>query len=90
MADDIKDLKETKAKKAPGMVGIRVPRDESDETNVMIVGDNGKYYKLKRGAVVTVPQSVADIIEESEAKKEKAREVIEEIMRKKKAKEQMI
>ena len=84
MADDIKDLKETKvAKKVTGTVEIRVPRDESGESNVMIVGDNGKYYKLKRGAVVTVPKSVADIIEESEYRKEQARDLIEKIANKK-------
>lgn len=76
--DDVKASKATK--KADNLVEIRVPRSPIGEDNYMIVGDNGKYYKLKRGEVVKVPKSVADIIEESETRKEKARDLIESLM----------
>lgn len=84
MANENDIVKETKApSKKAGLVEIRVPRSELGESNFMIVGDNGKYYKLKRGEVVKVPQSVADIIEESEDRKEEAREYLESLMSKK-------
>lgn len=66
-------------KKAAGknLVTIRVPRKENEK--VMIVGDNGKYYKLKRGAEVEVPQSVANIIEESEKRTEAMQDLIDKL-----------
>lgn len=79
--DIVKETK-TAAPKKTGLVEIRVPRSEIGESNYMIIGDNGKYYKLKRGEVVKVPQSVADIIEESEDRKESARAYLEELINK--------
>lgn len=79
--DDIKEVKTKAPVKAVKEVEILVPRaDDIKGENFMIVGDNGKYYKLKRGARVKVPQSVADIIESSEARKEAAREYLEKLM----------
>lgn len=72
--------KKTSAKEK--MVEIRVPRGEFGGPNYMIVGLNGKYYKLKRGEVVSVPAGIAKIIEEAEANADKAREYLDSLANK--------
>lgn len=73
---------EKKAATKDKMVEIRVPRGEYGSENYMIVGLNGKYYKLKRGEVVSVPAGVAEIIEEAEANADKAREYLDSLANK--------
>lgn len=46
-------------------VTIRIPRDRSDEEDV-VVWVNEKRYLIQRGVAVSVPRSVAEVLENQE------------------------
>lgn len=57
------------------MVKIRLPLVKGDEVQEDFVGVNGKFYKIKRGVVVEVPESVEEVIRHSEQQDYKAAEL---------------
>ncbi len=64
-----------KAKKETKMVKIKIPRDRQRPD--MTVGVNGKFWKIKRGVEVEVPDYVAEVVNSSIEQDEKAQEFID-------------
>lgn len=58
-------------------VTIFLPLIKGDKTKEVFVGVNGKGYKIKRGMNVEVPESVAEVIRNSEQQEYKAAQLIE-------------
>lgn len=48
------------------MISIMLPRATGNEDNFVLVGLNGKLWKIKRGQTVRVPRPIYDILCESE------------------------
>lgn len=65
------------AKQEGKKVTIRIPRGAEGEDNYITASLNGKVYKIKRGVDVEVPEGIAEIIRNSEAAKDEARDYIE-------------
>lgn len=63
-------------KKEGKMVTIRLFRDSNKYADDMIVGVDGKFYKVKRGVDVEVPEAVAMVIEESLRRKDELDELL--------------
>lgn len=75
MTDEEKNAKlEQKAKeqlakgereqKAEGRVNIRLPRLPEDRDQVVECGLNGRMYRIRRGETVSVPESVAAMLQD--------------------------
>lgn len=62
----------TPAYDAEEMVDIKLFKDAKNYKDPVFVGVNGKTYLVERGVTVSVPRCVADVIERSEAQKQKA------------------
>lgn len=60
---------DTKTEQKEETVSIRLPI-LSGEDPIQFVGLNGKGYTIKRGERVEVPKEIADLLEESEARKQ--------------------
>lgn len=63
-------------KKENKKVTIHLFRDDSRYVNDLVVGVDGKLYKVKRGVDVEVPESVAMVIEQSLRRKGELDEMI--------------
>lgn len=59
------------------MVTILVPRGRKKEENFLIVGVNGRTWKIMKGAEVQVPLCVAEVLENAEMMADLAREYVE-------------
>lgn len=64
-------------KKKEEMVTIMVPRGRKKEENFLIVGVNSKTWKIMKGVEVTVPLSVAEVLENGEMMADLAREYVD-------------
>lgn len=53
-------------------VDIKLFKDSKNYKDPVFVGVNGRTYLIERGVTVSVPRCVAEIIERSEAQKQKA------------------
>jgi len=71
------EAKEKKEVKEPKMVKVKVPRDR--QRGDMTVGVNGKFWLIKRGVEVEVPESVAEVINFSIEQDEKAQDLIDSL-----------
>jgi hypothetical protein len=60
------------------LVKVRLFRDSDKYSRDLVVGVNGKLWKIKRGEPVEVPRYVAQIIEQSMAQDEKTAALIEQ------------
>lgn len=58
-------MAEANATKAPKMVKIKLPLTRTEKNDVY-VAVNGKSYLIKRGEVVEIPASVAEVLENRE------------------------
>lgn len=56
---------EAVSEQKPGYVVIKLFKDNHRYKDDLIVGLNGKFWQIKRGVEVTVPEGVAEIIENS-------------------------
>ncbi len=57
--------KSEKTEVKPGYTRIRLFKDSGKYKDDLTVGLNGKFYQIKRGETVEIPDGVAEIIEHS-------------------------
>ena len=60
------------------MVKILLPRGRKNEENVVIVSVNGRSWKIMRGVEVSVPDYVAEVLENGRMMAEAARRYVDE------------
>ena len=60
------------------MVKILLPRDRKNEENFVIVSVNGRSWKIMRGVEVSVPDYVAEVLENGRMMAEAARRYVDE------------
>ena len=58
-------------------VSITIPRGRKQEENFVIVSVNGRSWKIMRGAQVTVPDYVAEVLENARMMAEEARRYVD-------------
>ena len=58
-------------------VSITIPRGRKQEENFVIVSVNGHSWKIMRGAQVTVPDYVAEVLENARMMAEEARRYVD-------------
>lgn len=60
------------------MVKILLPRGRKNEENFVIVSVNGRSWKIMRGVEVSVPEYVAEVLENGRMMAEAARRYVDE------------
>ena len=60
------------------MVNIFLPRGRKNEENFVIVSVNGRSWKIMRGVEVSVPDYVAEVLENGRMMAEAARRYVDE------------
>ena len=60
------------------MVNIFLPRGRKNEENFVIVSVNGRSWKIMRGVEVSVPDYVAEVLENDRMMAEAARRYVDE------------
>ena len=60
------------------MVKILLPRGRTNEENFVIVSVNGRSWKIMRGVEVSVPEYVAEVLENGRMMAETARRYVDE------------
>ena len=60
------------------MVKILLPRGRKNEENFVIVSVNGRSWKIMRGVEVSVPEYVAEVLENGRMMAETARHYVDE------------
>lgn len=60
------------------MVKILLPRSRKNEENFVIVSVNGRSWKIMRGVEVSVPEYVAEVLENGRMMAETARRYVDE------------
>ena len=60
------------------MVKILLPRGRKNEENFVIVSVNGRSWKIMRGVEVSVPEYVAEVLENARMMAEEARRYVDE------------
>ena len=60
------------------MVSIFLPRGRKNEENFVIVSVNGRSWKIMRGVEVSVPEYVAEVLENGRMMAETARRYVDE------------
>ena len=60
------------------MVKILLPRGRKNEENFVIVSVNGRSWKIMRGVEVSVPDYVAEVLENARMMAEAARRYVDE------------
>ena len=60
------------------MVKILLPRGRKNEENFVIVSVNGRSWKIMRGVEVSVPDYVAEVLEDGRMMAEAARRYVDE------------
>lgn len=60
------------------MVEILLPRGRKNEENFVIVSVNGRSWKIMRGVEVSVPEYVAEVLENGRMMAETARRYVDE------------
>lgn len=60
------------------MVKILLPRGRKNEENFVIVSVNGRSWKIMRGVEVSVPEYVAEVLENGRMMAEMARRYVDE------------
>ncbi len=59
------------------MVTVMVPRGRKKEENFLIVGVNGRTWKIMKGAEVQVPRCVAEVLENADMMADAARSYVD-------------
>lgn len=65
------------AVKVPAKVKIRLRRATKGEDPYLLVGVNGKMWRIKRGETVEVPACVAEVINNAEAAEDEAQDFVQ-------------
>ena len=71
----------TVSKTGEKMVKIQLFKDDGRYANDVFVGVNGKTYQIKRGVDVEVPESVAEVLKNSERQNAEAFHVMNELQK---------
>jgi hypothetical protein len=71
----------TVSKTGEKMVKIHLFKDNKAYTDDVFVGVNGKTYQIKRGVDVEVPESVAEVLKNSERQDVEAIRVMDELQK---------
>ena len=66
-------------KKEQAMVEVCIPRGRKQEENFIIVSVNGKNWKIMKGAVVSVPDYVAEVLEHAQMMADEARRYVDKM-----------
>lgn len=61
------------------MVEVCIPRGRKQEENFVIVSVNGKNWKIMKGAVVSVPDYVAEVLENARMMADEARRYVDKM-----------
>ena len=61
------------------MVEVCIPRGRKQEENFVIVSVNGKNWKIMKGAVVSVPDYVAEVLENAQLMADEARRYVDKM-----------
>lgn len=69
----------TVSNKGEKMVKIRLFKDGKAYVDDVFVGVNGKTYQIKRGVEVEVPESVAEVLRNSEMQDREAIQMMDEL-----------
>ena len=72
------ELQRDMAKKQEQMVSVTIPRGRKQEENFVIVSVNGRSWKIMRGVEVSVPDYVAEVLENGRMMAEAARRYVDE------------
>ncbi len=62
------------------MVDIKLFKDAKNYKDPVFVGVNGRTYLIERGVTVSVPRMVSEVIERSEAQRQKADAFISDVV----------
>ena len=71
----------TVSKTGEKMVKIHLFKDNKAYTDDVFVGVNGKTYQIKRGVDVEVPESVAEVLKNSERQDVEAIRIMDELQK---------
>lgn len=63
----------------PKMVEVCIPRGRKQEENFVIVSVNGKNWKIMKGATVSVPDYVAEVLENAQMMADEARRYVDKM-----------
>ena len=66
-------------KEEAAMVEVCIPRGRKQEENFVIVSVNGKNWKIMKGATVTVPDYVAEVLENAQMMADEARRYVDKM-----------
>ena len=66
-------------KKEQAMVEVCIPRGRKQEENFVIVSVNGKNWKIMKGATVSVPDYVAEVLENAQMMADEARRYVDKM-----------
>ena len=66
-------------KKEQTMVEVCIPRGRKQEENFVIVSVNGKNWKIMKGATVSVPDYVAEVLENAKLMADEARRYVDKM-----------
>lgn len=66
-------------KKEVPMVEVCIPRGRKQEENFVIVSVNGKNWKIMKGATVSVPDYVAEVLENAQMMADEARRYVDKM-----------
>ena len=61
------------------MVEMCIPRGRKQEENFVIVSVNGKNWKIMKGATVSVPDYVAEVLENAQMMADEARRYVDKM-----------
>lgn len=68
-----------KKKSSETIVKLLIPRGRKNEENFVIIGVNGRSWKIMKGVEVEVPDYVAEVLENAEMMAEQARRYVDKM-----------
>ncbi len=66
-------------KEEAAMVAVCIPRGRKQEENFVIVSVNGRSWKIMKGATVSVPDYVAEVLENAQMMADEARRYVDKM-----------
>ena len=68
-----------KKKDSTAMAKVLIPRGRKNEENFVIIGVNGRSWKIMKGVEVKIPDYVAEVLENAEIMAEEARRYVDKM-----------
>ena len=68
-----------KKKDSTAMAKVLIPRGRKNEENFVIIGVNGRSWKIMKGVEVKIPDYVAEVLENAEMMAEEARRYVDKM-----------